>query len=104
MVFWQKGVDLKDHPMINKYLQNLQKTITRSRTKALVSNLTVPSEGNKGTVSTINNHNFRIPSDKPQVNLISRSHEVVQTQASTNLRIKRAHKLLILQLLILFLT
>ena len=58
LAFWQKVVDLKDHPMINEYLQNLQKPITHSRTKALVSNLTIPSEGTNGTENTINIHNF----------------------------------------------
>ena len=86
--------------MIFAYIQNLQKPITRSRTKALVSNLTIPSEGTSGTENTISIHNFRIPSDKPQVNVIARSHEGVKTQVGTTYRIKTCVTSIILLLFI----
>ena len=104
LAFWKKGINLKDHPMISEYLQILQKPITHSKTKALVSNLTIPIENTSGTKNTISIHNSLIPSDKPQVNLMARSHESVKAQVDSTYRLKRAHKFIMLQLLLFFFT
>ena len=83
------------------YLQNLQNPITRSRTKALVSNLPIPKDDTIGSENNISIHNFRISSDKPKVSVITTSQDGVNTQVGTTCRVTRANKVIMLQLLLL---